>query len=355
MAERIKVLVAEDSATVRRRIVSVLSAAPDMTVVGEAADGKRAIELCLSEQPDVITLDMMMPVVSGLAATEYIMAFRPTPIVIVSGSTNRGEVFRTYDALAAGALDVVEKPRASESLELWDQRLVDTLRVAARVRVITHPRGRLRAGWDFEASAPVPTVPGDGPRVVAIGASTGGPKAIVDLLATLPGDFEPPILIVTHISEAFAAGFVDWLAAQSSLPVRMARHGEALAGPGVIVAPADTHMAIAEGRIALLDGAPRHSCRPSVDVLFESVARECGANGVGVLLTGMGRDGAEGLLAIRRAAGLTVAQDEASSVIFGMPGEAVRLGAAIHVLPPAGIGALLRTTAASARPPVLPR
>ena len=355
MGNRIKVLIAEDSVTVRQRIAGVIAREQDMAVVGEAADGKRAIELCLAQRPDVITLDMMMPVVSGLAATEYIMAFCPTPIVIVSGSADRGEVFRTYDALAAGALDVLEKPRPDEALDAWDRKLVDTVRVASRVRVITHPRGRLRSARDFDLSAmagtPDLSLAGDGPRVVAIGASTGGPKAIVDILQSLPRDFQLPILIVTHISEAFSAGFVDWLSANSPLPVRMARQDDLVQGPGVLVAPSERHMILNGTRLQLTQDVPRHSCRPSVDVLFDSLARHSGRNAIGILLTGMGRDGADGLLAIRRAGGVTVAQDEASSVIFGMPGEAVRLGAAAHVLPPAGIGAFLRAVpAAEMRP-----
>lgn len=344
MPDPIRVLVAEDSPTVRAHIVRVLRAAPGITVVGEAADGRQAIEACLALRPDVITLDMMMPVLSGLAATEYIMAFAPTPIIIVSGSTDRGEVFRTMDALSAGALDVLEKPKSHESIEAWEARLIDTVRVASRIRVITHPRGRLRRTLQLDLSPDQLLVsrPGTGPRLVAIGASTGGPKAIVDVLHELPRTFTLPILIVTHISQAFSAGFVDWLAANVPLPVRGARDGDDLTHPGVLVAPADRHMTVQSGQIRLLDAAPRHSCRPSVDVLFESVAAASGGNGIAVLLTGMGRDGAEGLLAIRRAGGVTMAQDEKSSVIFGMPGEAVRLGAAEHVLPPAELGALLR-------------
>jgi two-component system chemotaxis response regulator CheB len=344
LPEPIRVLVAEDSPTVRAHIVRVLRAAPGMTVVGEASDGRQAIERCLALRPDVITLDMMMPVLSGLAATEYIMAFAPTPIIIVSGSTDRGEVFRTMDALSAGALEVLEKPKAHESIEAWEARLIDTVRLASRIRVITHPRGRLNRTLHPENNPESLLIkrPGRGPRLVAIGASTGGPKAIVDVLQELPRTFSLPILVVTHISQTFSAGFIDWLGANLRLPVRGARDGDDLTHPGVLVAPADRHMVVQSGQVRLMDGAPRHSCRPSVDVLFESVAAASGGNGIAALLTGMGRDGAEGLLAIRRAGGVTVAQDEKSSVIFGMPGEAVRLGAAEHVLPPAGIGALLR-------------
>lgn len=324
-------------------MVQVLSAASDMTVIGEARDGSQAIDLCLSLRPDVITMDIMMPVVSGLAATEHIMAYCPTPIVVVSGSGNRGEVFETYDALSAGALEVIEKPRADESLEVWERRLIETVRIASRVRVITHPRGRLRRAAEAAGDLRVPArAAREGIQVVAIGASTGGPKAVVEILQALPSTFPIPILVATHISESFSAAFAEWLAANSPLPVRLARHDDPLEGRGVRVAPADKHLVVDAGRLQVMAAPPRHSCRPSVDVLFESVARHCGAHGAGVLLTGMGTDGAEGLLAIRRAGGVTLAQDEASCVIFGMPAEAIRLGGAEHVLPPSEIGAFLR-------------
>ncbi|MGE3521061.1 MAG: chemotaxis protein CheB, partial [Vicinamibacterales bacterium] len=307
-----------------------------------------AIELCLSQRPDVITLDMMMPGTNGLEATEYIMAYAPTPIVIVSASTNRGDLFRTYDALAAGAIEVIEKPQADEPFERWDELLTDTVRLASRIRVITHPRGRLRRTDENGASrsTPAPAEPvSDGRRVVAIGASTGGPAAVIELLGALPPDYPYPILLVMHVSAPFASALADWLARQSPLPVQAARDRQPLPDRGVVLAPADLHLVLDGSTLRLSDAPPRHSCRPSVDALFESVARHAGARAAAVLLTGMGRDGAEGLLAIRRAGGTTIAQDETSSVIYGMPREAVALGAAEHVLPPHAAGMLLRKLA----------
>ncbi|MDB4996524.1 MAG: response regulator receiver modulated CheB methylesterase, partial [Myxococcaceae bacterium] len=178
---KIRVLVVEDSMTVRQRIIGVLAADPDIEIVGEAGDGKRAIELCLELRPDVITLDMMLPVMTGLAATEYIMAYCPTPILIVSASTNRGELFRTYEALAAGAVDVLDKPHGTEEDGLWEARLLSTVKLVARIKVITHPRARLANMTPSAAigSASPATLPHTrGSRtVVAIGASTGGPAA----------------------------------------------------------------------------------------------------------------------------------------------------------------------------------
>jgi two-component system, chemotaxis family, protein-glutamate methylesterase/glutaminase len=338
--KRIRVLVAEDSLTVRKRLCEVLSAAADIEVVGEAADGAQAIEMCMGLRPDVLTLDMMMPAMSGLAATEYIMAHCPTPILIVSASTNRGELFKTYEALAAGALDVMDKPLGDERNDAWEARLVSTVRLISRIKVITHPRGRI--------SAQAPAQLRQRYRAVAIGASTGGPGAVVAVLKSIPAGFPLPILLVLHIGDPFAAALADWLDDQSTHAVRVAREGEPVGTNGVWLAPAGRHLMVHDGRVRLSSAPERHSCRPSVDVLFESVAREYGSSAVACLLTGMGRDGAEGLLQIRRAGGLTIAQDEASSVVYGMPREAVLLGAADRVLGLAQIGPALSDLAAGA-------
>lgn len=334
-----RVLVVEDSLTIRKHIVAVLSAAPELEVVGEAADGKAAIELCIQQKPDVVTMDMMMPVMTGLAATEYIMAYCPTPILIVSASTNRGEVFRTYDALAAGAVDVLEKRETVDGDDAWERDLIAAVLRVSRIPVITHLRGKL------EASRPPPAepVPQNGERVarrvVVIGASTGGPGALCTVLKELPPDFPLPVLIVLHIAEPFGRAMADWLDAQVSLRVRYAVDGESLPRAGeacVLMAPPGQHLELVGGRLRLSLDPERHSCRPSVDVLFSSVARELGAEAVACLLTGMGRDGAAGLLDIKNRGGLTLVQDEETSVVFGMPREAIKLGAACQVLPLSG-------------------
>jgi len=333
---RTRVLVVEDSLTVRQRLIEVLSADPDIEVVGEAQDGKRGIELCLALRPDVITLDMMLPVMTGLAATEYIMAHCPTPILVVSSSTNRGELFRTYEALSAGAVDVMEKPRGDEPAGVWEAAFLTQLKLVARIRVITHLRGLHQPVEPYRT--PVPRALSGATRdctVVAIGASTGGPGAMVELLRQLPAEFQLPILLVLHIGEPFGMAFADWLDGQTARPVAFARDGEPLSnGKGrVLMAPPDRHLMVRGGRLYLTHDPERHSCRPSVDVLFESVAREIGAGATACLLTGMGRDGAAGLLDIRRAGGFTIAQDEATCVVWGMPREAVLLNAAERVLP----------------------
>jgi two-component system chemotaxis response regulator CheB len=331
MTTKIRVLVAEDSLTVRKHLVEVLASDPTLQVVAEAENGRRAIELCQALRPDVITLDMMMPVMTGLAVTEYVMAYCPTPILIVSASVNRGELFKTYEALAAGALDVLEK-HAADATAAWDQKLISTVKLISRIKVITHPRGKLKHS---RAAQNTPDSPGvhvnSDPRVVAIGASTGGPAAVLQIVRALPADFPLPILLVIHLGEPFGVALAEWLDGQSRIRVRCARDGEPLPASGII-APPGRHLVLNDGKLRLNDGPERHSCRPSVDVLFESLAREMGPRSVLCLLTGMGKDGAKGLLAARQAGAVTLAQNEASSVVFGMPAEAIRLGGAERVL-----------------------
>ena len=339
----IRVLVAEDSITVRKRLVEVLAEDKEIQVVGEAADGKQAIELCQRLRPDVVTLDMMMPVMTGVAAAEYIMAYCPTPIVIVSASTNRGELFRTYDALAAGAIDVLDKPTGLEPAGDWERRLRSTVKLVSRIKVITHPRAKLALAGVPEP-ARVEPASGRRARLVAIGGSTGSPAAVMEILRALPADFAAPILLVIHINEPFGRAFAEWLDGQSALWVRYPRDGEPLwtAGGGrVLMAPPGKHLVLRGGALRLTDDPERHSCRPSVDVLFASLAAEAGPDTVACLLTGMGRDGAEGLRAIRDAGGATIAQDEATSAVFGMPREAILMGAARQVLPLSGIAPAL--------------
>lgn len=347
--KRLRVVVVEDSLTIRRRFCEILGADREFEVVGEAEDGKRAIEICEALRPDVITMDMVMPVMTGVAATEYIMAYMPTPILIVSASTNRGELFKTYDALAAGAVDVLEKPPADDVDGAWERRFLAALKLIARIKVITHLRARL-TGAERGVMPTCETATtstrlkrlGDPCRhsVVVFGASTGGPAAIVKVLQSLPRGIKVPVLFVLHIDEPFGVAFAEWLGQQTSHRVVYARESEALDSlrGQVVMAPPGRHLVVQGGRLHLSNDPPRHSCRPSVDVLFESVAADRGASALACLLTGMGRDGAAGLLAIRRAGGFTIAQDESTSIVYGMPREAVVLGAAQKVLPLDQIG-----------------
>jgi two-component system chemotaxis response regulator CheB len=344
-----RVLIVEDSATMRYHLREALQADPQLEIVGEAADGERAVQMVARLRPDVITMDMMLPGISGLAATEQIMAEHPTPILVVS-SADREELFSTYNALAAGAVDVMEKPRGDDSDADWAVRLRTSLRMVARIRVITHPRARLgRRDVPPTPAAPVPVpvpVPSSGGlAVVAVGASTGGPAALTELIRGLSPSFSTPVLAVQHIaaSEQFAEAFSDWLAGQTRRDVRYARDGTPIsrAAGQILLAPPDRHLYVRDGLLRLSSGPPRHSCRPSVDVLFESVADDYGPGAAGCLLTGMGRDGASGLLQMRHRGAVTFAQDEHSCTVYGMPREAALMGAAVHVLPPSRIAARL--------------
>jgi two-component system chemotaxis response regulator CheB len=271
----------------------------------------------------------------------------------VSASTNRGELFKTYDALSAGAVDVLEKPRGDDSDDGWDQRFRAAVRMVARIKVITHPRARLglsarpSLGEARRNPASVRPATGSAPTVIALGASTGGPSALVSVLKGIPSQLPLSILLVLHIDEPFGSAFAEWLSDQTSHDVRFAVGGETLESrtSRVLMAPPGRHLIAVGGHLQLDDGPERHSCRPSIDVLFESLARAAGPRCAAALLTGMGRDGAAGLLALHRAGGVTVAQDEESSIVFGMPREAALLGAASHVLPLPEIGHFLANLA----------
>jgi len=351
---KIRVLVVEDSLTVRRRLVEVIASDPELEVVAEGEDGQQAIELCRTLRPDVITLDMQLPILDGVSATEHIMGHSPTPILIVSSSTNRGDLFDTYEALAAGAVDVLEKPLAEEVDGSWERKFLAAIKLVSRIRVITHIRARLgQVGRAAPARVEPPLVApprADGHRhpVIALGASTGGPGALVDVLRGIPLGLDASVLVVLHIDEPFSSAFAEWLAKQTSHLVSYAKGGETLAeGRGrVLMAPPGRHLAVSAGKLWLSSAPERHSCRPSVDVLFETLATECARDVVACLLTGMGRDGAEGLLALRRAGAHTIAQDETTSVIYGMPREAALLGAAERILPLSEIGPAVARVAA---------
>ncbi len=346
---RIRVLIVEDSATIRGRLTEILESDPAIELVGVAVDGKQGIELCEKLRPNIVTMDMMLPLMSGLAATEYIMAHCPTPILIVSSSVNRGEVFKTYEALAAGAVDVLEKPSGDEPEGAWEARFLSTVKLVSRIRVITHPRGRLAplSRQPMPVMRPVAAGAERGVEVIAIGASTGGPGAIIQVLRSLPEQFDLPILIVLHINELFAPALAEWLDGQTPRRAAFAREGDLVSAQAgrVVLAPPEKHMIVSNGRLRIIDTAPRYSCRPSVDVLFETIATEYGGRAAAALLTGMGRDGATGLRDIRLAGGYTVAQDEATCVVYGMPREAALVNAAVDVLPLPEIGPALAVAA----------
>jgi two-component system chemotaxis response regulator CheB len=336
----IRVLLAEDSAVTRAYLTYLLEEDDAIEVVGTAKDGEEAVELAAALRPDVILMDVHMPKLDGFEATRKIMEVTPTPIVMATASSSQSETRGGFEALEAGALILLAKPPA-----LWDEghdeaatELLRTLKLMAEVKVV---RRRILNGVAQHPSERF-NRPRE-PRVVAIGASTGGPQALAEILAALPGPLGIPVVLVQHITDGFIDGFVEWLGTRTAMEVTVATHGVQLRPATMYVAGSGRHMTLTrDGRISLESGPPVNGFCPSISRLFGSVAAVCGREAIGILLTGMGRDGADGLRAMRDAGALTIAQDEASSVIFGMPGEAVRLKAACEVLAPRAIAEALQ-------------
>lgn len=342
--KKVKVLVVEDSLVARELIIRLVNGDPELEVVGWVGDGAETLPAIERLRPDVVTMDIHMPRMDGYRATRQIMETRPLPIVIVSASVDSRDTAQAFRALEAGAVAAVEKPGGpgSEGAEQRGRRLVDTIKAMAEVKVVRRwpnsrsavrselaPRLRLHAERDQY-------------QIVAIGASTGGPPVLRALLEALPKPFPVPVAIVQHISVGFVSGLADWLTDVAGLPVSVARGGD-IAIPGhAYLAPDGCHTGITpQFRISCTLGEPEHGLRPAVSHLFRSVAASFGPHAVGVLLTGMGRDGAQELRLLRDAGALTFAQDKESSVVNGMPGAAVELGGAMHILPPPQIAATL--------------
>lgn len=342
----IKVLIVDDSPSIRIFLEQVFAADPEIFVAGSVGNGEEALAAVESLAPDVITMDINMPRMNGLDATRRIMETCPTPIIILSGNLDREEIMTSFKAMEAGALAAIPKPSGigHPDHERDVAELVRKVKLMSEVKVVRRwPRALNASPFARErevsgGQAPVCL------QAVAVGASTGGPVVIQTILSGLNENFPAPVLVVQHMAPGFIGGFAEWLALSCRLPVHVAAHDERILPGHVYVAPDGFQMLLEiGGRLKLSESPAENGLRPSVSALFRSVARSCGKNAAGVLLTGMGRDGADELLMMKELGAVTIAQDEASSVIYGMPAEAVRIGAATHTLPPDRIAQLLES------------
>lgn len=337
MGKKISVFIIDDSAVVRQVVAAVLGQDQSIEVIGSASDPLFALQKMQAQWPDVILLDVEMPRMDGITFLKKIMSERPTPVVICSTLTEKGAQ-TSVDALAAGAVEIITKPKVGlkDFLNESSAALIRAIKAAARARVGTAPP---RAA--DHAVMPV-TVPGaqramtkTTESVIALGTSTGGTQALQAVLTSLPEDC-PGIVVVQHMPEKFTAAFADRLNRICRCEVKEAANSDRVRPGRVLIAPGGRHMQLkrsgAQYYVSILDGPPVNRHKPSVDVLFRSVAREAGKNAIGVIMTGMGDDGARGLLDMRQAGALTAAQDEASCVVFGMPKEAIARGAAAHII-----------------------
>ncbi len=380
MPNPIKVLIVEDSPTVSRILSSIIESDPLLQLVGVAHDGAEAIRMVFRHQPNIITMDVNMPRMTGLEATEYIMAHQPTPILVLTAFSKQ-DLDLSFKMLSAGALEIMEKP-GREEWELRKYRILDRLKLLSRIKVITHVRGKSRIfkdvpppSRDTARTAPldpakvykppiqkplpaleklvapptpplvsVPAVVGPPPQpdkalllrrfdVLGIAASTGGPPALSRLLSQLPANLPIPVFVIQHIPAGFSAGLADWLNGETPLKVKLAEEGE-MPQAGFAYLPADDHHLtfLPNGRLHLDDSAARYGLRPSADLTFESMSKVWPGHTLGVILTGMGRDGSIGMRYLNLAGGYNISQDEASSVIYGMPKAAVELGVVDKVL-----------------------
>ncbi len=335
--QKIKVLCVDDSALIRSLMTEIINGQPDMTVVATAPDPLVARELIKQHNPDVLTLDVEMPRMDGLDFLEKLMRLRPMPVVMVSSLTERGSEI-TLRALELGAVDFVTKPKVGirDGMLDYSEKLADKIRAAARARV-RHAQPARAPGAAPAGHAPMlnnPLVSTE--KLVIVGASTGGTEAIRELLEPLPPD-APAVMIAQHMPPGFTKSFAQRLNGLCRITVKEAEHGERVLPGHAYIAPGHAHLLLTRSGanyIAhLSDDPPVNRHRPSVDVLFRSAAQHAGKNAVGVILTGMGRDGAAGMLDMRNAGAYTLAQDEASCIVFGMPREAIALGAADEVAP----------------------
>jgi len=353
----IGVLIVDDSSVYCEFLAHVLGTDPSIHVAGAVHDGAAALAAVASLRPDVITMDVNMPGMNGYDVARRIMETFPTPIIVVSAADDTGDVESSFRAMESGAVAVVSKVRGGDSpdAQAHSRELIQMVKLMAEVKVIkrwarkpvpTHEPSGTRAVGAF--STPISRMRPSGIaaagtiEAILIGASTGGPVPIRTILSALPAGFPAAVLIVQHIAAGFVNGFSDWLSEASRLPIHVAAEGEPIKAAHVYIAPDEAHMGVRAGpRVSLSRSDPEHGLRPSVSYLFRSAAAVYGKRVVGILLSGMGTDGAKELKALKDLGAVTFAQDSESCVVFGMPGEAVTLEAATYTLPPEDIASAI--------------
>ncbi|ALN17844.1 chemotaxis response regulator protein-glutamate methylesterase [Ectopseudomonas mendocina] len=320
-----RIAIANDMPLAVEALRRALAAEPEYQLIWVASNGEEAVSRCREDRPELLLMDMLMPGMDGVEATRRIMNDTPCAILIVTSDVERN-MSRVFDAMGAGALDVVAAP------SLGPQQVLDAAAVRRKIHNIAWMIGHKTSR--SVKPTPVRSADNRGKRLVAIGASAGGPASLVELLRQIPADFPASIVLVQHVDEVFAAGMAQWLGSESNIPVRLAREGEVLQPASVLLAGTNNHLYLApEGRLVYRREPVDQVYRPSIDVFFESVATHWRGEAIGVLLTGMGRDGARGLKLMRERGFHTIAQDQASSAVYGMPKAAVALDAATEVLP----------------------
>ncbi len=341
MKAPIRVMIVEDSLTAQKLLVKILSQDKQIEVVSIVSSGEEALSQLAKISPDLITMDVHLPGIDGLAVTRQIMETRPVPIIVVSASCLVADVERAYQLIEAGALAAVAKPISigKDDFQANSARLIQTIKDMAGVKVVKRwPRaGKIEIDQSTKAAGLL----NNQIKIVGIGASTGGPPVIEAILKDLPPDYPAAILLVQHIAPGFLAGMVEWLQHSLKLKVKVADNGEKLQNGTVYLSPEDYHLGIKTDHITLSKDLPQQGHRPSVSFLFQSLADNKPTDCLALLLTGMGKDGAAEMLALKQKGGITIAQDKDSSVVHGMPGAAIDIGAACHVMKPATIAVLL--------------
>lgn len=338
----IKVLVVDDSPTIREIMKDILSSDKDIEVIGAVSNGEEAIRFMGKNKPDIITMDIDMPKMNGFEATRKIMETTPVPIVVITALFNSKDIDRTFQAMEAGAVSVIEKPTAitDGNFDKEVQNIVHMIKLMSEIKVIKrktiYKNKKTGSLENYKAKNTLSSI-----KIAAIGVSTGGPPVLQSIFSKLPSNIKIPILVVQHITPGFIEGLVDWLSGVTEYPIHIAVHGEKVLPGHIYFAPDGFHMEIrGDGKIFLNGAEKENGLRPAVSCLFRSIARYYGKDSIGILLTGMGKDGAEELKLLKDIGAITVAQDKETSIVYGMPGEAVKLDAATYILPPERIAEL---------------